>query len=146
MFNREICLHFLPYSKFMFTMTYILTNIQKTTTGGVTSRITKIVSHPSYVAKTADNDVSLWQLTTPIQASVNSSAIGFATLPLQDSDPAADSVATVSGWGLTSEDGTKLPTDLLKVSIPVIDRATCSTDYAAVSSSGCSTTSSTWEI
>ncbi|KAK0105472.1 hypothetical protein ONS95_004163 [Cadophora gregata] len=94
--------------------------------GGTLVKVSKIIVHPSYNSRTVNNDVAIWQLASPLTAGGN---IGYATLPAQGSDPAAGVSTTVSGWGLTSESGTTLPSSLRYVSVPVVSRATCRSQY-----------------
>ncbi|KAA8567096.1 hypothetical protein MFRU_007g02030 [Monilinia fructicola] len=94
--------------------------------GGTLVGVSKIVVHPSYSSSTINNDIALWHLSTALPAS---STIGYATLPVQGSDPVAGSTTTVAGWGLTSESGSTLPSALRKVSVPVISRAACQAEY-----------------
>jgi trypsin len=53
------------------------------------------------------------------------STITYAVLPASGSDPVAGVITTTAGWGLTSEDDTTIPTDLLKVDVPVVSRSSC---------------------
>ncbi|KAF7559125.1 hypothetical protein G7046_g5035 [Stylonectria norvegica] len=94
--------------------------------GGTQVGVSKIVVHPSYNADTVDNDIALWHLSTPLSAS---STIGYAVLPVQGSDPVAASTITVAGWGLLTENASTLPATLRKVSVPVVSRATCRSEY-----------------
>ncbi|PVH72381.1 putative trypsin [Cadophora sp. DSE1049] len=94
--------------------------------GGTLVKVSKIIVHPSYNEDTINNDVAIWQLSTPIATSAN---IAYAVLPAQGSDPASGVSTTVSGWGLTSESGTTLPSSLRFVSVPVVSRATCRAQY-----------------
>jgi len=98
----------------------------KYASGGTLVSVSKIVVHPDYDSNTIDNDIALWQLATAIPTS---STIGYATLPVQGSDPASGTSTTVSGWGLTSEGGSTLPASLRYVSVPVVSRATCRSEY-----------------
>lgn len=97
--------------------------------GGTQVSVSSIVSHPSYSSSTTDNDVAVWHLSTAIPTS---STIGYATLPVQGSDPVANSTVTTAGWGTTSENSSTLPSALRKVSVPVVARATCQAEYADV--------------
>lgn len=74
---------------------WLLIKDQKYASGGTLVSVSKIVVHPSYDESTIDNDIALWQLSTAIP---ESSTIGYATLPVQGSDPAAGTTLTVSGW------------------------------------------------
>ncbi|KAH8892621.1 trypsin-like serine protease [Thozetella sp. PMI_491] len=97
--------------------------------GGTQVSVSSIVPHPSYAdtsAGTPNNDMALWHLASPLTAS---STIGYATLPAQGSDPASGTTTTTAGWGLTSESGSTLPSALRKVSVPVITRASCQSEY-----------------
>ncbi|CAL3965484.1 unnamed protein product [Diplocarpon coronariae] len=87
-------------------------------TGGTVSKISKILVHPNYDSKTIDNDIALWTLSSSIGTS---STIGYATLPAQGADPAEGVSTTVSGWHAA----------LRYVSVPVVSRETCNTDYGA---------------
>lgn len=82
--------------------------------------------HPSYNSATTDNDIALWKLSTAIPTS---STIGYITLPVQGSDPVTGASTTTAGWGLLTESGSTLPANLRKVTVPVISRATCQSEY-----------------
>lgn len=60
-----------------------------------------------------------------------SSTIAYAKLPASGSDPASGTGLTVAGWGTTSSGGQSLPTNLLKVDVPVIARTTCNSNYGS---------------
>ncbi|KAF4499253.1 AChain A, Fusarium Oxysporum Trypsin At Atomic Resolution, partial [Fusarium agapanthi] len=94
------------------------------TSGGVTSSLSSVRVHPSYSGN--NNDLAILKLSTSITASGN---IGYARLAASGSDPAAGSSATVAGWGATSEGGSSTPVNLLKVTVPIVSRATCRQQY-----------------
>ncbi|KAL6796371.1 trypsin-like protease [Trichoderma sp. SZMC 28013] len=97
--------------------------------GGTQVGVSSLTLHPSYTVDSQgvpDNDVGVWHLATAIPTS---STIGYATLPAQGSDPASGTTLTVAGWGTTSENSNSLPSTLRKVSVPVVARATCDSDY-----------------
>ena len=52
---------------------------------------------------------------------------------MASSEPAAGSLAVVSGWGIRSYDDLTLPTQLQAVEVDIISRATCKSAYAAFS-------------
>ncbi|KAJ4353056.1 hypothetical protein N0V95_003709 [Ascochyta clinopodiicola] len=95
--------------------------------GGTLVKVSSIKVHPSFSSSTLDNDVAIWKLATALPTS---STIGYATLPAANSDPAAGSTTTVAGWGTTSSGGSSLPTNLLKVDVPIVSRATCRQNYS----------------
>lgn len=94
--------------------------------GGTQVGVSAIKYHESYNSARIDNDVAVWHLATPIAAS---STISYATLPAQGSDPAAGTSLTVAGWGILTENGQSLPATLRKVTVPVISRTTCRSNY-----------------
>ncbi|KAH6610374.1 trypsin [Trichoderma cornu-damae] len=99
--------------------------------GGTQVGVSQIIVNPSYSTRTGvpDFDVAIWHLSSPIAAS---STIGYVTLPASGSDPAAGTTLTTAGWGTTSETSNSLPSKLNKVSVPVISRATCQSEYGVI--------------
>lgn len=71
----------------------MLTCRKSTSSGGLTSRVTRSIINPAYSGN--NNDIAILKLTTSIPTS---STIGYATLPGSGSDPAAGSSSTVAGW------------------------------------------------
>jgi len=98
------------------------------TSGGTVARVSSIKVNPSYSAGTYNNDVAILKLSTSIPTS---SSIAYAKLPASGSDPASGTGLTVAGWGTTSSGGQSLPTNLLKVDVPVISRTTCNSNYGS---------------
>ncbi|RGP78819.1 trypsin [Fusarium longipes] len=100
------------------------------TSGGTTSRVSSIKMHPSFSGSTLDSDVALLKLSTSIPAS---GSISYARLAASGSDPAAGASLTVAGWGATSQGGSTTPVNLLKVTVPVVSRASCRASYGTSS-------------
>ncbi|USP77425.1 hypothetical protein yc1106_04699 [Curvularia clavata] len=98
-----------------------------TTSGGTTSAISAVYVHPSYNPDSQDFDIAIWKLSTPISAGGN---IAYASLAASGSDPASGSTVTVAGWGATREGGSA-SSSLLKVSVPVVARSTCQSQYSS---------------
>ncbi|XP_014555592.1 hypothetical protein COCVIDRAFT_27497 [Bipolaris victoriae FI3] len=96
--------------------------------GGQVIKVSKIVIHPSYQASTSNNDIAIWKLSSTVTAGGN---IGFASLAASGSDPASGSTTSVAGWGATREGG-GVNNALLKVSVPIVARSTCVSNYNAV--------------
>ena len=57
--------------------------------------VSQILTNRNYSLTNKNNDVALWHLDTPIQASDN---IAYAKLPAAGSDPEAGSTVTIAGW------------------------------------------------
>jgi trypsin len=95
--------------------------------GGTLVQVSSIKIHPSFSSSTLDSDVAILKLATAIPTS---STISYATLAAAGSDPAANSVATVAGWGTTSSGSSSIPTALRKVDVPVVSRDTCRKQYS----------------
>ncbi|KAK5994004.1 Trypsin [Cladobotryum mycophilum] len=98
--------------------------------GGTLVSVSSLVLHPGYKEDSQgvpDNDVGVWHLSSSIPTS---STVAYAKLTASGSDPAAGSTVTTAGWGTTSENSQSIPARLNKVSVPVIARATCNTDYS----------------
>ncbi|KAK8142397.1 hypothetical protein G3M48_008825 [Beauveria asiatica] len=100
------------------------------TTGGVDAEVAsaQIKMHPDYALGSpshgpyAVNDIAILKLATPIK---KSGTISYATLPANGSDPVANSIAIVAGWG--NQTPNLYPDGKLhKVVIPVHEREVCS--------------------
>ncbi|KZM19972.1 Trypsin [Ascochyta rabiei] len=96
------------------------------TSGGVTSKVSSLHVHPDFDYDLLSYDVAILKLHTAIP---QSSTIKYATLAAAGSEPAANTVATVAGWGTTLSSGSSLPVALLKVDVPIVSRAECAADY-----------------
>ncbi|KAK3203300.1 hypothetical protein GRF29_112g843675 [Pseudopithomyces chartarum] len=97
--------------------------------GGTVVKVSSIKTYSGFNQNTLDGDVSIIKLATSIPTS---STIGYATLAAAGSDPASGSTLTVAGWGTTSSGGSSLPTALRKVSVPVVARTTCASQYKSI--------------
>lgn len=73
---------------------------------------------------THDYDISLLFLTTPFTFSSSINKINLQTTD----NIAVNTIATVSGWGLTSEDG-EPSTELKFVEVPIVGRVVCQSLY-----------------
>ena len=74
--------------------------------------------HPGYDPVTSVNDIALIELRESVDLPV-------LALPLPGSDvPLVNELATVAGWGTTTEGGT-ISTDLLEVQLPIVAHAAC---------------------
>nr|CAD7397109.1 unnamed protein product [Timema poppensis] len=94
--------------------------------GGTIYAVSQIINHASYNSRTYDNDISLIRVATPFVFSTTVRAISLGTAEL-----AAGTYTTVTGWGATVAGG-GASANLLQVSVPVIDQATCSRYYGSI--------------
>uniref|UniRef100_A0A182PRS8 Peptidase S1 domain-containing protein n=1 Tax=Anopheles epiroticus TaxID=199890 RepID=A0A182PRS8_9DIPT len=89
------------------------------TSGGVVFNVDQIINHPNYDDWNLRNDVCVLRSTTDL------SGVNIAPIAL---DPvgathAPGSRAVLSGWGLM--EGNVLPVMLRRIDIPIVDQATC---------------------
>ncbi|KAI9644808.1 hypothetical protein NHQ30_006835 [Ciborinia camelliae] len=96
--------------------------------GGTQVNVSELAMHPEYDAVTTDHDLALWHLATAIP---ESKTISYGVLPAQDAEPAAGTILTTAGWGYRSWTHYHVQEKLRKVSVPVVSRAKCQTEYAA---------------
>ena len=86
--------------------------------------VSQIIQHPQYDDSTYDNDMALLKLSSP--------STGTAILPIFPSDSALTDtgiMATVTGWGLTTDGG--VGSDVLReVQVPLVSNVTCNDVYA----------------
>jgi trypsin len=90
-------------------------------------KVKQVRIHPNYNAGTLDNDIALWRLAAPIIP--NGSNIKFAKLPPANTDPGTGTLSITAGWGYTSESSYTIPTQLRRVTIPMVSRSTCNANY-----------------
>lgn len=90
------------------------------TLGG--SYVDRIIVNGDYDAERSDYDVALMRLSSPITVGVGHKPV---CLPPKAFDLPAKSSLVVTGWGYLEENG-KVSPSLQKASVPLIDRATCS--------------------
>ncbi len=102
-----------------------LTGTRDITSGqGTYTRVANVIVHPEYNTLNLRSDIALLQLSSPVNGSI-------IALPEPTSDvPAVDELATVAGWGATSEGGS-LSANLLEVALPVVSHAECLPFYSS---------------
>lgn len=93
--------------------------------GGATIKAKRIIAHSGYDSYTLDNDIAVIELASAMTlGQTNAKA---ADLPAAGSDPSGN--VLVSGWGYLKEGGGSLPAALQKVTVPVVSRDKCNTQY-----------------
>jgi trypsin len=96
--------------------------------GGYTSKVTRILMHPSYGKPVSyAHDAALLQLTTPVTAitPIAVDADASAANPLE----AAGHQLTTTGWGTTREGAACCPDRMNEVDVPVVSDADCGAAY-----------------
>jgi len=87
-------------------------------------QVSEILAHEKYVKATADNDIALLRLASPVVYSPHAVPACLPTRPLAERDLWAVGRHTVSGWGRRAENG---PTSTLlrRLSVPRIRTQRC---------------------
>lgn len=91
--------------------------------GGTRIKVRKINQHPSYNSRSFDYDVSVLELASQLSFGSRIQPIRLAT-----SVPPEGSIATVTGWGATSEGGS-ISSTLMAVQVPIISNYDCRRVY-----------------
>lgn len=91
--------------------------------------VVQVVVHPDWNPSTNDNDIALLKLDIPISLNSLVSVLPLSVSPTDDFLMQPGELATVTGWGRTSEGGTTA-TILQEVMVPIVSNAVCN---AAVS-------------
>ena len=101
------------------------------------TRVSEVVLHPAYNETTYANDIALVKLRTPLI--LRAGSVGILSLPSKE--PAANSLARISGWGSTwvsdeffdyrffSDSDTQFPTQLQGAEVWVQSGTQCARDY-----------------
>ncbi len=89
-----------------------------------TRSVSQIIVHPSYNSSTSDNDVALMKLSSAVTLNSRVQTIPLVTSPADDSLVAPGVMATVTGWGATSEGGSSSSV-LREVAVPIVSNTTC---------------------
>jgi len=96
--------------------------------GGSLISISKIVMHSNYNPSTIDYDIALLHTSADIPLSTNVKAVS-----LPSSEPSAGTNVLVAGWGTTRQGASTLPTNLQKVTVPIVSRSSCQSAYGSSS-------------
>ncbi|KAM3585222.1 uncharacterized protein V6R79_010780 [Siganus canaliculatus] len=96
-----------------------------------TIEVAEIIMHENYVKATADNDIALLRLATPIVYTPHAVPVCMPTRALAEGELWAVNLHTVSGWGRRSENG---PTSnvLRRLEVPRIRTQKCIEDSGVV--------------
>lgn len=104
----------------------VVTGTANLPTGGQRLQVAAVYPHPTYAARTNDDDIALLRLARPTTAPALA-VIGSSPDELALDD--AGTLATVAGWGTLSFSSGTPEADLRYVEVPVQSDATCSSAY-----------------
>jgi secreted trypsin-like serine protease len=94
--------------------------------------VAQIILHPDYRSGLSfDNDIALLKLASPAQLNARVQVATLLTSPIHDHWLTPGTLATVTGWGTTSEGG-YTSNLLMKVSLPIVSNSVCSMAYRGI--------------
>lgn len=94
-------------------------------------RVRQVILHPAYDAIHYRQDLALLQLNEPAVLTAAVKLIAPLVSPADDALLAVGTLATVTGWGVTSEHGALAPL-LMEVVVPVVSNAACAQVYGNI--------------
>uniref|UniRef100_T1GQB9 Peptidase S1 domain-containing protein n=1 Tax=Megaselia scalaris TaxID=36166 RepID=T1GQB9_MEGSC len=93
-------------------------------TSGVIVDVAEIKMNPSYDPYDMSNDIGIVTLATPVQFSDS-----IQPIPLARENPAPNTQAVTSGWGVLNEGSYGLPTELREVTVDIVSHEQCQKSY-----------------
>jgi secreted trypsin-like serine protease len=100
----------------------VLTGTQSMISGGKRIPIAKIKVHPNYRARTADYDIAVIKLVTPVPGVKTAKLI---TREQEQSLAPPGTLSYVTGWGDTTDGGGNYQKQLREVQVPIVRRSDC---------------------
>lgn len=88
--------------------------------------VSRFIIHPRYFPRILINNVAVVHFVRPL---IFDSTVRPITLPRQNAPMPYRRNSTVTGWGLTNENGTTMPNRLRVVRVPIITNFECSLAY-----------------
>lgn len=93
--------------------------------------VIQVVTHEAFNDWTNDNDLALLQLATPVVLNDVIATVRPVLTNQQETLTAVGVLATVTGWGVTTEGGNGA-VQLMEVEVPIVDNATCNLSYGII--------------
>ncbi|MDM8528209.1 trypsin-like serine protease, partial [Anaerolineales bacterium HSG24] len=90
--------------------------------------VTQIIPHPNYDGATYDNDIALLELETSVQLT---DAVQVVVLGTSNDPVESGTMATITGWGRTSEGGSTSDV-LMEAEVPIVTNNTCNEAYSDI--------------
>ena len=100
----------------------ILTGTQSLKSGGTRRRVASIRVHPKYNASTSDYDIAVVTMKTAV---TGIRAAQMLTTATERTLAKPGILAYVTGWGALNEAGTRFPTVLHQVNVPLVSKTVC---------------------
>lgn len=97
------------------------------TTGGQLINVKSVTQHNEFNSTTLTNDIAIIKLAA--QLILSSPSVRAIKLPKQDASIRSKSLASVAGWGFTSENSGNVSTVLRSVQVPIVDQRQCNKWY-----------------
>ncbi len=85
----------------------------------------QVIANQGYNPSTGDNDLALIKLAAPATLNDRVAVLPLLTSPANDALATPGVLATVTGWGATTDDNNSWSPILREVAIPIVSNATC---------------------
>ncbi|KAJ5495337.1 trypsin-like cysteine/serine peptidase domain-containing protein [Penicillium diatomitis] len=96
--------------------------------GGQFVKVSKVIAHAGYDAKSIANDMAILRLASSLTFG---SRVAAVKLPSSTDDtPQVGTRCSVTGWGTTSPGGASMPSNLLVAYVNIVDHQKCAKEYA----------------
>ena len=93
--------------------------------------VIQVVAHEGFNDWTNDNDLALLQLATPVTLNAQVALVRPVLTNQQETLTAVGTMATVTGWGVTTEGGNGA-IQLMEVAVPIIENELCNRAYGII--------------
>lgn len=93
--------------------------------------VIQVIAHEGFNDWTNDNDLALLQLATPVTLNTQVAFVRPVLTNQQATLTAVGTLATVTGWGVTTEGGNRA-TQLMEVEVPIIENELCNRAYGII--------------
>ncbi|XP_076179275.1 trypsin-1-like [Ptiloglossa arizonensis] len=92
---------------------------------GTSYTVKKVIRHNQYSTSNNDYDVALLEINGEFKFSNTVKAVRLASAELS-----TGTMVNVTGWGVLKEGGWSTPSQLMRVSVPIVDRQKCQQIYS----------------
>lgn len=99
---------------------------------GATYNVSEVIRNEKYVPSTAENDIALLRLSTPIENGVSKPIKMVSPIDVLDGAISPGVMAWVTGWGLTKVSPQVVPKYLQKVQLPIVSNEQASVVWGTI--------------